>query len=185
MSFKTVPAYVQHPAGWPDATREHPAIDFMFEFEQALDFGDLKTQGYPASHLTADFVYKCNGTAHPPGKPSWDKYTADIAGFTAHYHEPLYYVIYETATGWELVGTAAIYVNLPAPGEGKVKDLMGREWDFKMQGAAFHFELVKDASGIKGVKLGKQEVVGDMLALAAELVKRGMVTWEQAAEMLK
>ena len=185
MSFKTVPAYVQYPGGWPEETREHPVIDFFFEFEKALDFGDLKTKDYPADFLTADFVQQSNGTAYPPGKTSWDRYMAEIAAFTAHYHEPQYYVIHETATGWELTGIAILYVNLPVPGDGKVKDLLGREWDFKMQGVAFHFDLVKDPSGVKGVKIGKQEVVANMMALAAELVKKGMMTWEQAAETLK
>ncbi len=58
----------------------------------------------------------------------------------------------------------------------------GRDWDVMLKGA-FHFTFVKDPSGPKGIKMQKQVIYADMLPVAAELVKRGMITWEQAAEM--
>lgn len=181
MTFPTVPAYVQHPVGWPEATREHPAIDFMFDYEKALDWGNMKAGPHTPWH-SDDYVYVKSGVAHPPGAPSWAKFVADHAPFTGVYHEPFFYVIHDTPTGWELIGEAKIFVNLPVPGAEKVKDAEGRDWDVMLKGA-FHFTFVKDPSGPKGIKMQKQVIYADMLPVAAELVKRGMITWEQAAEM--
>lgn len=181
MSFPTTPAYVQHLEGWPEHTREHPAIDWMFGYAKAFDGGDMKSGPHTPWHAD-NFVYAKSGVAHPPGAASWQKLVSDYAAFTAHYHEPLYYVIHETASGWELIGEANIYGNLPVQNGDKVKDAEGREWDIKAAGA-FHFVFVKDPSGPKGVKMQKQTIHGDMLPVAKELVNRGMITWEQAAAM--
>ncbi len=124
MTFPTVPAYVQHPVGWPEATREHPAIDFMFDYEKALDWGNMKAGPHTPWH-SDDYVYVKSGVAHPPGAPSWAKFVADHAPFTGVYHEPFFYVIHDTPTGWELIGEAKIFVNLPVPGAEKVKDAEG------------------------------------------------------------
>lgn len=181
MSFPTTPTYIQHILGWPEHTREHPVIDWMFDYEKALDWGDMKSGPYTAWH-SDDFVYAKSGVAHPPGAVSWAKFLSDYAPFTAHYHEPIYYVLHETETGWELIGEANVYVKLPVPGGEKVKDGEGREWDMKAPGA-FHFIFLKDPSGPKGIKMQKQIIYADMLPVAKELVKRGMITWEQAAEL--
>jgi len=54
--------------------------------------------------------------------------------------------------GYELLGQALFYANLPgqpAAGEAKVKDLSGREWDFKIP-AGFRFQFVKDSNAPNG-----------------------------------
>jgi len=181
MSFPTSPAYVQNVRGWPEQSREHPVIDWMFDYEKALDYGDMKKGPLTPWH-TDDYVFGKSGVFYPPGGPSWERFVADYAPFTAHYHEPYSYVIHETATGWDLIGEANIFGNLPVPGEGKTKDAEGREWDIKVTGA-FHLVFVKDPSGPKGMKMQQQIIHADSLPVVKELVKRGMITWDQAAQM--
>jgi hypothetical protein len=182
MGFPTSPAYIQHVEGWPEHTREHPLIDWMFDYEKALDFGDMKSGSYAPWH-TDDFVFVRSGIPQPAGEPSWKKLVTAYSIFTAHYHEPSYYVIHETTTGWELIGEAKLYVNLPVSSTAeKVKDAEGREWDL-VAPSAFHFLFVKDSSGLKGIKMQKQVIHSSDIGLAKELVKRGMVTWDEVAEM--
>ncbi len=180
MSFPTVRSYVQHTQGSPEKTREHPVIDWMFDYEKALDYGDMKAGPHTPWH-SDDFVYVKNGAASAPGAPSWAKLVGDYALFVSHYHEPAFYTIHETATGWDLIGWANIFANLPVPGD-KVRDALGREWDIKVPGA-FHFVYVKDPSGPKGLKLQRQELFVDGVAVGKEVVKRGIATWEQIAQL--
>jgi hypothetical protein len=180
MPFATSPAYIQYVQGWEPRIREHPVIDWMFDYEEAFDFGDMKSGPHAPWHAD-DFVYVKSGEASGAGAPSWAKLISDYAPFASHYHEPRYFIVYETATGFELMGWANIFGNFLVPGEKNKADLKGRKWEMMAPGA-FHFIFEKDASGPKGLKLKKQELFADGIPLVGELVKRGMVTWEEAAQ---
>jgi len=181
MSFLSKPVYLNEDArGWQNT--DHPVISFMHAYEQAFDFGDMKTTG-PAGWLTDDAVF-----VHASGKEfcgiqaAWEGTMATYGPFAAHYHEPQRYVIWETDTGYKLIGVAKLYVNLPVPGEKKCKDLEGREWDCVGNGT-FEFELVKDASGQKGLKLKYQAIYTDPLGMMSEMVARKMATPDELFAM--
>jgi hypothetical protein len=186
MSFTNKPVYVVDDAqGWQEKFNEHPAVEWQWEFEKALDFGNLLKEGYQA-WLTDDFSYTNPAGISTTGvEASWQQVREMYQFYASFYHEPTEYIVWEIETGWRLAGGAFVYVNFPVPLEGatKVKDLTGREWDYKMTGM-FTFEWVKDPSGPKGIRLKKQSVCGDSLAMMNELVKRGMITFGQISAML-
>jgi hypothetical protein len=174
MSYLSKPVYLNEDArGWQN--KEHPVIDWMYDYEQAFDFGDMKQTG-PAAWVTDDFVF-----VHPCGREfrgiaaAWEGTLSTYAPFAAHYHEPQRYVIWETDSGYKLTGVAKMYVKLPAPGESKCKDLEGREWDCVADGA-FEFEYVKDASVPKGLKVKRQAIYSDPLGFMSEMVARKIAT---------
>lgn len=182
MSYLSKPVYlVEDARGWQPAQREHPLINVMYLYEQAFDFGDMKTQG-PATWLCDDAVF-----VHPSGREfhgiaaAWEGVLSTYAPFAAHYHEPQRYVIWETETGYKLTGVAKMYVNLPVPGEKKCKDLEGREWDCVGNGA-FEFEYVKDNSE-RGMKLKSQAIYADPLGMMSEMIARKMATSEELFAM--
>jgi hypothetical protein len=178
MSYSTVPAYIQHVKGWETRCREHPVIDWMFDYEAAFDWGDMKSGPYTTWH-TDDFSFtKSTGERIAAGAPSWAAVLEIVAPFSAHYFEPFFCVIWETPTGYEFLGLAKIFGKLHAPGEQTKTDLEGRKWDVDAPAASL-FEFVKDTSGPKGLKLKSQTLFADGIPMIGEMVKRGMVTPEQ------
>ena len=187
MSFTNKPVYIVDDAqGWQEKFKEHPVMDWQWDFEKLFDFGNLKEEGYQA-WLTDDFSFTAPYGATTTGlEAAWAQVKDTYQFFTAYYHEPIEYIVWETETGWKLTGRAFMYVNFPVPLEGatKVADLTGKEWDWKMIGM-FTFEWVKDPSGPKGIKMKRWDVVADGFPMMNEMVKRGMVTFDQVAAMLK
>lgn len=187
MSFTNKPVYIVDDAhGWQEKFNEHPAIDWQWDFEKLFDFGTLKEEGYQA-WLTDDFSFTAPYGVTTTGlEAAWAQVKDMYQFFTAHYHEPTDYIVWETETGWKLTGRALMYVNFPVPLDGatKVADLTGKEWDWKMIGM-FTFEWVKDPSGPKGIKMKKWQVVADGFPMMNEMVKRGMVTFDHISAMLK
>jgi len=178
MSYTTTPAYIQYAKGWETRFKEHPVIDWMFDYEAAFDRGDMKSGPHTPWH-SDDFSYtKTTGECITGGAPAWAALLEMYAPFSAQYHEPSFFFIWETPTGYELFGSATIYANLAAPGEQTKADLDGRKWDIQAPGA-FHFVFVKDPSGPKGLKLKGQKLFADGMPMIGEMIKRGMVTPEQ------
>ena len=178
MAYLSKPAYVVDKAeGWNPKHREHPVIDWMWDFEQAFDWGDMKTSG-PAPWFSDEFVF-----THPSGKvytgikASWEGLLEMYSLVAGHYHEPAQYIIWETDNGYKLTGIAKLYTNLPVEGVTKYKDLNGREWDTVGNGG-FTFEYVKDASGPKGLKLTSEIICADPLGMMSEIINRKMCTAE-------
>jgi hypothetical protein len=186
MTYISKPVYVVEDAqGWQKKNLEHPAFAWQWEFAKAFDSGNLLNEGYDA-WVTDDFSFTTPyGVTTTGREAAWAEVKHTYQFFTAHYHEPEEYIIWETDQGWKLSGRAGVYVNFPVPLEGaaKVKDLKGNDWDFKMH-AMFSFEWVKDPSGPNGIRLKKEIVVADGFPMMNQLVKRGMATFDQIAEML-
>lgn len=178
MSYATVPAYVQYVRGWDPKYREHPVIDWMFDYEALLDWGDLRKGPHTPWHADDFFFTKPSGERIQGGAKAWASMLELYAPYTSYYHEPRFYIIWETATGWELIGSATVYAKLAAPGEATKTDGEGRKWDIEAPGA-FHFVYVKDPTGPKGLKLQGQSLFADGMPIIGEMLKRGMVTPEQ------
>jgi hypothetical protein len=179
MSYPTIPAYIQSCKGWELRLKEHPVMDWMFDYENAFDFGNMKSESHDVWH-TSDFYFtKSNGTCVTGGAEGWAALLETYAPFSEHFHEPMWLVIFETPTGYELCGQAKVFANLHVPGEKKKTDLQGRKWDIEAPGA-FHFEYVKDHTGPKGLKMKGEKLYADGIPMVGEMIKRGMVTAEQA-----
>jgi len=185
MAFLSKPVYcVDEAKGWQPKHREHPVIDWMFAYEQAFDFGDMKAGG-PDPWMADDVVFTHPSSKVYKGKQeAWEGVLGMYAPFAAHYHEPQHYIIWETDEGFKLTGLAKMYTNLPVPGEKKCKDLEGREWDCVGNGG-FSFEYVKDPSGPKGLKLKSQTVCPDPLGMMSEMIDRKMATADDLFAMHK
>lgn len=173
-----VSASIMSAAAWEKRFRDHPVVDWMLDFEEAFDFGDMKSGPWNA-WVTDDFSFtKPTGECIAGGEPAWAAVLETYAPFVAHYHEPFFSAQWETPTGYELIGCAKMFVKLPVPGKDTTKDQEGREWDVGVPGA-FHFEYTKDPSGPKGLKMKSQKIFADGIPLVSEMVKRGMVTADQ------
>src|SRR5438045_2970439 len=122
MSYPTTPAYVQICNGWEPRLKEHPVFDWMFDYEAGFDWGDMKSGPHSPWHAD-DFAFtKPNGQTITGGDPAWKALLEMYAPFSAHYHEPAWFVIWETASGYVLVGQANMYGNFHVPGEKTKKD---------------------------------------------------------------
>lgn len=174
MSYPTTPAFIAYTNGAEKRLLEHPVLDFLFHHQESFDHGNMKNEPYTVFH-TDDFVLtKPDGTALPAGEPSWKGWLEQYAPFTEHLHEARYVNVYEREGGWEMMGVAHIYGNLPVPGEKTKTDLTGRKWDVVVPGA-IRFYCVKDASGPKGFKIKSIDLFGDGTPVVVEMIKRGMV----------
>ena len=177
MSFPTTSAYIQNCKGWEPRLREHPAMDWMFDFCEAFDNGDMKSRPYTEWH-TEDFtLYKENGKVFT-GAEAWAADLEAVAPFAKQTHEPVWLCISETPTGYEFVGNAKLFFNLLVPGEKSLVDVQGREWDGVIQGM-FHFTFVRDPTGPKGLKMSVEKVFADGSPVISLLLKRGMLKPEE------
>ncbi|KAJ6263726.1 hypothetical protein Dda_2296 [Drechslerella dactyloides] len=174
MSYPTIQAYQAYTNGTEERLREHPVLDFLFHHQESFDHGNMKTEPYTVFH-TDDFTFtKTDGTVLPPGEASWKGWLEGYVFFTEHLHEARYVCVYERDGGWEMVGVANIYCNLPVPGERTKTDLSGRKWDIVVPGS-FIFNCVQDSAGPKGFKVKSMTLFGDRVPAVAEMIKRGMV----------
>jgi hypothetical protein len=173
MSYPTIPAYQTYFTNAEERLREHPVLDFMIAHQEAFDSGKMKTEPYTVFH-TNDFTFtKSDGTILPPGEESWKGWLEGYAPFTKYYHEAQYVCVYERNGGWEMMGIATVYADLPVPGEKTKKDSTGRQWDVAVPGALL-FTCVKDPTGPKGFKVKSITIFGDGTPVVGEMIKRGM-----------
>jgi len=83
---------------------------------------------------TSDFTYNFNGVVTTGGEAVWNANLRVYSSFTSHFHEPTFLVIFETTSGYALIGIANPFANLPAPGEQRKADLSGKKWDIGAPG---------------------------------------------------
>jgi hypothetical protein len=181
MAFPTKPAF--HYIGtWSAEMLAHPAMKWQHDFTK--DVFDSRNWDVPATkYLTSDFVLqKADGVEVHGAEAGWEADKALYAPFTSHKHEPRGLICVPTDGGWEMIGRAYLYVNLPGEGGAtKVKDLEGTEWDAACVGM-FRFLYRKDAEGVDGIKLSRVEICSDPLPALSVLVKRGVVGAEQVIQ---
>lgn len=179
--------YVANSRGWPSEFASHEAWTWLSDHEKVFDFGDLKTSGEHTKWITDDFEFTTPFGQKTVGlEPSWAALLRTYAFFSAHYHEPQEFVVWETDNGYKLMGQAYMYVKFVGDkqvGDG-VQDLEGRKWDARFMGK-FFFEWVRDPQGHKGLKMKREDVTADGFPMFAALVERGVVTWDAAVGMLK
>jgi hypothetical protein len=179
MSSSTQPAFV-HYGNWDAHTRSHPAMKWMEEYTK--DFESKASWDRPRTEwqMGSPYTYiKSDGTVFS-GNEAWEANKASYAAFTKFLHEPCFAVCVDTEYGWEMIGQAIVYANLPgqrAEGEQeRVRDQgKGEEWDVKVP-AAYRFQYRKDPEGVHGgIRLQKTEVMSESLPIVMMLAKRGVI----------
>ena len=94
---------------------------------------------------------------------------------TAQSHQPYFLNCIESDAGYELLGLATPWADLPgepAAGETKKKDRHGRAWDIGGPGC-FRFNLVKDGDGYL---LSRIEIFADSGPILMVMPKRGVLS---------
>jgi hypothetical protein len=174
-SFPTTPAFVYR-GTWDDTTRKHPAMKWMETYTKEFD-----THGPSPKWYTADAsLQKADGTEYHGREQSITAIKELYGPLTSHFHEPYFVMCSRTDDGYEMLGQAKLFANLPgqpAAGESKVKDKSGKEWDIGVP-AAFHFWYVNDekAENGHGMAIKRTEIMSDGSAPMVVMLKRGLIS---------
>lgn len=163
--------------GWGDA-RQIPVLAWMEKYTRDA-FNNptvFKDKDALAKWHVADFVYNnTDGSSFKGFDAAYEGIQQIYAPFTSFSHEPRFFTCWENEDGWEMVGQAVMYADLPVPGGEKThEDMDGKKWDLGLPGM-FHFWYVKDASGPDGWKMKRSDVFSDSFPAVQEMMKRGMI----------
>ena len=183
MSFPTQPAFI-HKGTWSPESRAHPALDFLEYYGgQVFDKQAWKTEHFSHWH-THDYTFtRPDGSVVSGGHEAWtDGHHSLYGDFSGHQHDPIFFVVWETQDGWELIGEGNVYADFAAGGDvgDKVKNRTGREWHTLMYGS-FHFEFVRSEAGEKnkyGILIKSLRIFADSLPILGGKIKRGIVKKE-------
>ncbi len=177
MSFPTQPAFVLR-GDWNDESRKHPAMKWMEDYTKMFDRKGYNTEKW-IDWTTEDNVFTgADGTAYEGGEKAWEGASAVYQPFAEYTHHPYFAIAVKTDYGYEMLGQAYLYGNLPGErGEGeppKVTDRRdGKEWDVCIPGA-FRFQYVK-GKGKYGFALRRTDIHSDSMGAVMTLVKRGVI----------
>ena len=142
-------------------------------FDQS--WNDRKTM---EPYHTNDFTYVNMDGAEYKGFDTAIKAIGEIyAPFAAGmYHSPRFWSCWEIENGgWEMVGDAIFYADLPGDGgEKKHVDENGKKWDLG-QPSMFRFLYVKDEQAPGGFLIKRTEVFSDTFPAVQEMMKRGLI----------
>ncbi|KAK1044089.1 hypothetical protein LTR12_018153 [Friedmanniomyces endolithicus] len=176
MSYAT-PAFVHH-GDWNETTRKEPSQKW---FETIVhEIFDAHKWNTPYSDLYTDDMelLKPDGSTVEGGKEAWAAVAQLYGPFTAQWTQPFCMVVTETDYGWEMIGQAWIFGDLPgepANGEQKVKDGRGKEWDVGMAGT-FRFQYRKvDGAKHGGMLLQMVQIMSDTAPLLMRMTGRGLL----------
>ena len=190
MSYPTQPAFI-HTGTWSAETRAHPALKFLEEYAAThFDQQAWNTNHYSEWHTHDWHFQKPDNTVHSGGHEAWTEGIPSIYGrFSGHWHDPTFFVVWETEEGYEMIGQANVWLDLDvAEGElekkkgewEKVKDRNGKEWDAVMPGS-FHFGFVKAEGGGEnghGLLMNYTQMFADSAPVTGLMIKAGLVTKE-------
>lgn len=175
--MSTAQVFMHTTNSWDAATRSHPAGAFLEKYALVLEQADWKMPYTEYCHPEWTLA-QANGTVTHGAHESWAALKELYGNFTAFQHEPAFIIIWETEAGWDVIGLANVFVNLPggsAQGEQKVKDVKGREWDLSAPGA-FRFQYVKDDKAKHGgILLKRTDIFSDSGPAVVTLLKRGVL----------
>jgi len=145
MSAPTKPCFVIE-GGWSNASRAHPGMKWMENYNYRFDEKDMDPK-----YFTEDLTFiKADGSKFSGRDKALAAVKELYQFFTEYQHEAEFGYVEETDYGWQLLGQATMFGNLPgnpAPGEQKVKDKKGREWETGLPGA-FRFQYRKSGDNI-------------------------------------
>lgn len=84
----------------------------------------------------------------------------------------------EKVDGWEFVGEATLFIDLPKEGIKKAVDLEGRRWDLGVE-CMFRFNFVKDwTAKHDGIRIRSMQIYSDSGPVVGEMLRRGIMKTE-------
>ncbi|KAB8225049.1 hypothetical protein BDV33DRAFT_198895 [Aspergillus novoparasiticus] len=179
MSFPTTPVFLTTTKGWEQA-RIHPALAWMEKCTVAWDTRESWSTPW-SDWVTDDYTYiKPNGQRFTGGETAWEASKADYSAFKLSYHEPKWVCVAEKVDGWEFVGEATLFIDLPREGGiKKAVDLDGRRWDLGLE-CMFRFNFVKDwTAKHDGIKIRSMQIYSDSGPVVEEMLRRGIMKPEE------
>ena len=170
MSYPTTPAFVVH-GDFDETTAKHPGMKFLYGVKN-----DFDTRTWDPKWYAPDFTYvAATGQATEGREKALEVIKAQYAPLTEFRHEPFYQNCTDTDYGYEMIGSATMWANLPgepAAGETKKHDKNGKAWDVAGPGG-FRFQIEKHGDGFL---LKRMEVTADSGLIVTALLKRGVLT---------
>jgi hypothetical protein len=129
--------------------------------------------------FSPDFtLVKPDGISTTGNAPAFKESKGMYQFFTSELHEPYFLVCWETKDGWDMIGQAHLYANLPGdatPQEKKVKDLQGQEWHVKIPGAFVFSYVRQNGAPHDGIVLRRTEIMSDSMPAVQILMARGVI----------
>jgi hypothetical protein len=171
--------FISHSRGWADA-RQIPIMAWMerYAVEAFNNPAVFSNKSEMAKWHTADWTHvHSDGTKYEGFDAGFEAIQQIFAPFTEGFsHEPRFWACWENEDGgWEMIGEAFVYANLPRGGygEGVLADMSGKKWDLAAPGM-FHIWFVKDADGPDGIKVKRSDAFWDTFPAVQEMTKRGL-----------
>jgi hypothetical protein len=169
MSFPTKSAFVVH-GDFDATTAKHPGMKFLEDMKNDFDNRSWDTKWY-----APNFTYVApNGQVVEGREKALEAIKAQYTPLTAYWHEPFYQVCTETDYGYEMIGSATMWANLPgepATGETKKYDKNGKAWDVAGPGG-FRFQIEKNGDSFH---LNRMEVTADSGPIVMGMLRRGVI----------
>jgi hypothetical protein len=170
MSVPTKPTFV-HYGDLDSTTRKLPVLEFLERFRDDYDKGSFDPKWY-----TSDLTYIApDGKVAEGREKSIEALKAMYGPLPRWRHEAFYLNCYETESGYEMVGKATLWLNLPgepATGEDKRTDGNGNQWDLAVPGTFTH-QYVPDGNGFA---LKRIEIIADTSQIVIGMWKRGAIS---------
>jgi hypothetical protein len=170
MSFPTRPAFV-HYGDFDATTAKYPAMKWLEDYKDDFDSRTFDPKWY-----APDFVYVApDGQTTEGREKALDAIKALYGPLTAHWHEPFFLNCFETEYGYEMIGQATMWANLPgepAAGETKKHDKNGKAWDVGGPGS-FHFKFKKHRDSFQ---FTRTEIYADTGPIMMGMLRRGVLS---------
>ncbi|KAJ9610008.1 hypothetical protein H2200_006338 [Cladophialophora chaetospira] len=178
MPISTTPAFI-HRGDWDENTRQDPSQKWMESIVRNIFDPHKWDTPYSDIYTSDDFILlKPDGTEVKGGERAWAEVAQLFGPLTSQKTIPFHLISTETDYGWEMVGLANIFGNLPgnpAEGEAKDQDQYGQEWDVKMSGG-FRFQYKKvEGAKYDDILLQRVEIFTDSGPVVSKLVRRGVL----------
>ncbi len=170
MSVSTKPTFV-HYGDFDSSSRKLPVMEFMERFRDDFDTGSFDSKWY-----MPDFTYVAPDGKATEGREKSIQALKDLYGpLPRWHHEASYLNCYETESGYEMIGKATLWADLPgkpATGEEKRTDRNGKQWDLAGPGT-FFFQYVSSGGGFA---LRRVEITADTSQIVIGSLKRGVIS---------
>jgi hypothetical protein len=174
MSFPTTPIFLGQ-GGW-EALKIHPAMNWMVDYTAIIDSGELFKTGRWTDWCTSDWTFTTADGSKHSGEAAFNTWKQQYAPLVKYTHIPRMAVVWESKNGYEMLGQADLFANLPGgSGQGAVVDSNGAHWEIKVP-SAYRFSYVKVDGGFK---ISAIELHADSAPIVVELLKRGVMSPEQ------
>jgi hypothetical protein len=124
----------------------HPVMQFKVKYDKALYEDKTLLQGNYTEYFTENWELKdAEGQTHH-GAESVAKLSMLFSMMSDVVEHCTYAVIQDAPNGWTIIGEASWFLNFVVPGEKKVTDMFGKQWEFSVsfgnESGVFHHQFL-------------------------------------------